>query len=734
MSAGPEALNRLKQAQELHQQGRHDEAETRYRDVLAVTPDNADALHFLGVLEAQRGRYEIAADLIGRAASIAPENPFIHYNYGNVLSALNRLEESVVSFDRALALNPDDSTTLNNKGVILYQLKRTNAALISYERAIALNPQHASAHVNRGNLLLGLGEYAEALSSYNRALAIQPQQANALFGRGKALASLLRYEDARSSYDRAIALDPAHAESHANRGDVLFQIGRYNEALPAYERAAAIAPNLVAAHHGRGNTLFKLGRGQEAYAAYDRAFSLDPEMEYLEGARLLTKMYVCDWSDLEKDIEHLRARVLEGKPAANPFAFLMIGENPSDQLVCARAYAAAKYPPSPVPMWWGKRSPHAKIRLGYVSGEFREQATGYLTADLFECHDRSAFELHAISTGIDDGSALRRRIKAAFDVFSDVSRRSDSEIADEIARAQIDILVNLNGFFGEERTALVAFKPSPIQVNYLGFPGTMGAPYMDYILADRWIIPEDQEENYSEKVVYLPDTYQANDRKKAFGDTLPSRAEYGLPEKGFVFCSFNNAYKITPEIFSIWMQLLARTDGSVLWLLEVDSSIKRNLMNEAQKRGVSPDRILFAPFIKLKDHLARGRLADLFLDTLPVNAHTTASDALWMGVPVLTCLGSTFAGRVAASLLAAVGLPEMITRSLADYEALALKLATDPALMASVRAKLARNRDTYPLFDTPRLARHIEAAYRTMWVRHQSGLAPVSFAVDRIDP
>jgi len=733
MSTGPDAFNRLRQARELHQQGRYDEAESRYRDVLAVMPDQVDALHLLGVLEAQGGRYETAADLIGRAASIAPDNPFIHYNYGNVLSALNRLEESVASYDRTLALNPDDGTTLNNKGVVLSQLKRTDEALISYERAIALNPQHASAHVNRGNLLLGLGRYEEALSSYDRALAIQPQQANALFGRGRALTRLLRYEEALSSYDRAIALDPAHAESHANRGDVLFQIGRYHEALPAYERAAAIAPDSVAAHHGRGNTLFKLGRGREAYAAYDRAFSLHPEMEYLEGFRLLTKMYVCDWSDLERDVDHLRARVLENRPAANPFAFLMIGQTPADQLVCARAYAAAKYPPSPSPKW-RKRPPHTKIRLGYVSGEFREQATGYLTADLFECHDRNSFELHAISTGIDDGSAMRKRIKAAFDVFSDVSRRSDSEIAEQIAGAEIDILVNLNGFFGEERTALFAFKPSPIQVNYLGFPGTMGAPYMDYILADKWIIPEDRREDYSEEVVYLPDTYQANDRKRGIGDTVPSRTDYGLPEKGFVFCSFNNAYKITPEIFSIWMRLLAGTDGSVLWLLEVDSSIKRNLMNEAQKRGVSPDRILFAPFLKLKDHLARGRLADLFLDTLPVNAHTTASDALWMGVPVLTCLGPTFAGRVAASLLSAVGLEEMITRSLADYEALALKLAGDPALMASVRAKLARNRDTHPLFDTPRFARHIEAAYKTMRERHQSGLAPASFAVDRIDP
>jgi predicted O-linked N-acetylglucosamine transferase (SPINDLY family) len=311
-----------------------------------------------------------------------------------------------------------------------------------------------------------------------------------------------------------------------------------------------------------------------------------------------------------------------------------------------------------------------------------------------------------------------------------VSRRSDRDIAEQIARAEIDILVDLNGFFGEERTGIFAFKPSPIQVNYLGFPGTMGAPYMDYILADKWIIPEDQQQFYEEKVIYLPDTYQANDRKKVIGDTVRKRAEFGLPDKGFVFCSFNNAYKITPEMFSVWMRLLAETEGSVLWLLEVDSGIKRNLRNEAQARGVSPDRIVFAPFIKLNEHLARERLADLFLDTLPVNAHTTASDALWAGVPVLTCLGATFAGRVASSLLASVGLEEMITRSLGDYEALALKLAHDPILLGAIREKLARNRQTHPLFDTPRLTRHIEAAYKTMWERHQSGLPPASFAVE----
>ena len=719
----------MQQAFAFHQQGRFDIAGALYREILSRDSSHTDALHLLGVIEAQQEHWTIAADLIARAVATAPGNPFMHYNLGNVFRSLGRLDDALASYDRAVAINPDSASALTNRGAVLDELKRPREALTDYERALALEPNHAAALLNRGNTLLGLALYEDALASYERCLAVAPNQVHALFGRGRALSSLLRFEAALASYRRCVVLAPDHAEAHANRGDALFQLGKNAEAAAAYERATTLKPDYAAAFQGLGNALFKIGRGQAAVVAYDKAFRLDPDLEYIEGTRFLTKMYVCDWSDYETEREHVRGRTLEGKEAANPFAFLMIGENPREQLICARAYADAKYPAAPLPLWWGDRKPHDKIRLGYLSGEFREQATGFLTADLFECHDRGAFELHAFSTGMDDGSAMRSRIKAAFDTFNHVSRRSDREIAEQITRAEIDILINLNGFFGEERTGLVAFKPAPIQVNYLGFPGTMGAPYMDYILADRWIIPEEQQQYYDEKVVYLPNSYQANDRKKVRGDPDRTRPEFGLPENGFVFCCFNNAYKITSDIFSVWMRLLKQAEGSVLWLLEVDSGIQKNLRREAAARGVAPERILFAPFVKLNEHFSRGRLADLFLDTLPVNAHTTASDALWMGVPVLTCVGATFAGRVAASLLSALGLPELITRSLEEYEALALKLARDPALLASLRGKLAQNRETFPLFDTPRLTRHIEAAYKAMWQRHEAGLAPEGFAV-----
>jgi predicted O-linked N-acetylglucosamine transferase (SPINDLY family) len=365
-----------------------------------------------------------------------------------------------------------------------------------------------------------------------------------------------------------------------------------------------------------------------------------------------------------------------------------------------------------------------------MSGEFREQATSYLTADLFECHDRTAFSIYGIGTGASDGSPMRKRLEKGFDVFADMTSQSDSELAEFIRRSEIDILVNLNGYFGLDRTGTFAMRPSPVQVNYLGYPGTMGAPYMDYIVADPHVIPGDERSHYSEAVCYLPDTYQPNDRRKAVSSRIFSRAECALPATGVIFCCFNNNHKILPEVFDVWMRLLAGVDGSVLWLLEGNAVVRRNLMAEAERRGISATRLVFAPMMSLADHLARERLADIFLDTLPHNAHTTASDALWCGVPLVTCLGNTFAGRVASSLLNAIGLPELITTSLEDYEALAIKLARDPDLLASVKLKLADNRDGFPLFDTPRFTRYIENAFRVMWERAERGLPPASFAVE----
>jgi predicted O-linked N-acetylglucosamine transferase (SPINDLY family) len=720
--------DRLRQAWLLHQQGRLDEAESIYREALTRDPGNGAALHMLGVLRAERRDFEAAGGLIQAAAKIETGNPFVHYNLGNVLRELGRHDEAVASYRRCLAIDPGNAAALNNCGAVLFALGRFEEAVAAYDRAIVLEPRKIEAHNNRGNALLALERNADAFASYKAALAIDPLHANAHFGCGRALMNLARKDEALSSFGRAMASEPSHVEARTSRADIFFELRRYEEALNECDRALAINPASATVHRKRGDILFMLGRGEESAAAYDKAFSIQPDPDGIEGARFLAKLYICDWSDFETERNRLESRVLRGRRSADPFPFLTAGTTPEAQSICARSYIAKTHPPKPDPLWNGERYRNAKIRVGYMSGEFRDQATAFLVADLLECHDRTAFELHAVSTGHDDNGTMRRRIRLAADAFSDLFGRSDREIAEHIRRAEIDILVDLNGFFGAARPGVLGCRPCPIQVNYLGWPGTLGASYMDYIFADRWVIPERDQRHYTEKVVYLPDSYQANDRKKVIAQP-PSRQACGLPERSFVFCSFNNAYKITPQLFDVWMRLLRDTEGCVLWLLELDKAAKRNLLNEAGVRGIPADRIVFAPFVKLAEHLARGSHADLCLDTLPVNGHTTTSDSLWMGVPVLTCCGSIFAGRVAASLLSALGLPELITQSLEDYEALALKLGSDRELLAKLRARLASNRETEPLFDTPRLARNIESAYRQMMERQRLGLPAEGFSV-----
>jgi predicted O-linked N-acetylglucosamine transferase (SPINDLY family) len=555
-------------------------------------------------------------------------------------------------------------------------------------------PSHVEAWTNRGTVLQELDRSSEALASFDRALALSPHHVAALFNRANALRHLKRHDEARASYDRVLKLKPNHAE----------------------------------AHNGRGVLLQELRRLPEAFAAYDQAYRLEPNLAYVQGRRLHVKMAMCDWSNLDAERARLSARAEEDGLASEPFEFLCLSASTEAQLRCARAFADDRYKLRD--NWRGGQRAHRKIRLAYVSGEFREQATAFLTAGLFECHDRGRFEVSAIATGPNDFSPMRTRLERAFDRFHDVSTETDRGIADLIRAEEIDILVNLNGYFGLERTGVFAVKPSPIQVNYLGFPGTMGVSFMDYIVADPIVLPQDQQQHFAEKVAYLPYTYQPNDKKRASAGRTYTRKECGLPETGLVFCCFNNTHKLTPELFDVWMRLLAGTKESVLWVLETNPAVPQNLKREAAKRGVAPDRIVCAPVINLAEHLARVQLADLFLDTLPHNAHTTASDSLWCGVPVITCLGTTFAGRVAASLLQAVSLGELVTRSLDEYEALALQLANDMGRLGAIKAHLATNRETAVLFDTPGYTRHLESAYLTMWERHLRGEPPASFTVE----
>jgi protein O-GlcNAc transferase len=713
---------------------RLEEAVASYDRVIAIDPDSADAFNDRGVALSQLGRLGEAIESYDRAIALKPENVEALCNRGNALHELERFAEAVASYDRAIALKADYADAHCNRGNALSALKRFDEALASFEGAIALAPDHTEALNNCGNALYALRRLDEALASYDKAIAHRRDYADALNNRGNALRELKRFDEALTSYAEAISLKPEHAEYHNNRAIMLAELKRFDEALASYDRAIALKSDYAEAYSNRGYALRDCRRYDAALASFARALELKPEFEYLRGTSLHAKMHVCDWSEFDRECAAVLAGVDNGRPAALPFQLLAIPATPEQQLRCTRIYSTDKYQAARTPLWRGERYAHGRIRVAYLSADLREHPITALTAGMFERHDRARFETVAISFKFDGHHQIRDRLSASFDRFIDAQGMSDREVAALVRELEIDIAVDLSGYTEGCRPQVFAQRPAPVQVNYLGFAGTLGQSHWDYIIADEFVIPERGQASYAEKVVYLPDCFMANDCGRSISARTPTRSEAGLAETGFVFCCFNNVFKVTPDVFEIWMRLLAGVPGSVLWLSAANGSAVANLRHEAELRGVASDRLVFAPRVPLnEDHLARLRLADLFLDTQPYNAHTTAADALWAGVPVLTCRGSTFASRVAGSLLAAIGLPELITRSRAEYEMLALRLARDPEQLAALRQKLARNRDVFPLFDTGRFTRHIEAAYATMWERTQRGEPPQSFSV-RAEP
>ncbi|MEO8753394.1 MAG: tetratricopeptide repeat protein [Casimicrobiaceae bacterium] len=708
---------------------RNDEALASCDRAVALTPESADALQARGRILAALERYDEALTSFDRALVLRPGFALGLRNRGLVLLMLQRYNEALANLDAALAIEPDYFDALQTRGSVLKEQDRMEDALASWEKAAAVRPDAWEPHYLRGSALVKLKRFDAAIAAYDRALVLKPDFIGALEGRGTALAALHRYEDAVRSFDAALAINSTYVDAHHNRGSALSALGRYDEAEASYGRALEFKHDFIESRRNRGSVLMILGRHQEASEEFARVLAIDADRPFAQVMLLLSRLHACDWRDYEEAAARLLADV-EGAKAGEvePFAFLLICDSARAQRRCAEAWVTRHCPPMP-PLWNGERYAHDRIRVAYLSADFHEHATAYLMAELFERHDRGRFETYALSLGPDDGSAMRARLEGAFEHFIDVRHQRDEQVAQRLRELEIDIVVDLKGFTHEGRTEILAWRSAPIQVNYLGYPGTLGSPYHDYIIADDFVIPPGARENYTEQVAYLPGSYQVNDRKRPIAPRTPLRSEAGLPEHGFVFCSFNNNYKITPAMFDVWMRLLQQVEGSVLWLLEGNAAAPPNLRREAAARGIAPERLVFAPRLPLDEHLARHRLADLFLDTLPCNAHTTGSDALWAGLPMLTCAGGAFAGRVAGSLLRAVGLPELVTGSLAEYEALALRLARDPEQLAALKATLGRNRDTCALFDSARSTLHLESAYVAMVERYRSGEPPAGFAV-----
>jgi len=742
---------------------RFEEALGSYDQALAIDPDYLDALNNRGNVLREMGRFDEALASYNRALEIKQdfvparnnrdialarieqdknnvENPIgdstaisrdaqMMHDRGSVLRSLKRYEEALAAYDEALAVDPSYAEALSNRGNVLQELNRPLEALDSFDKALAIRPDYVSALINRANILRASKHLLEALEGYDRALAINPAYPEANNNRGVVLWDMKRFEEALSSFDEALSIRPEYAEALNNRGGALWWLKRPIEALASYDKAIAIDPKFVDPALNRGTVLSELRQFVQAIEAYEKVLNLDPTHLYALDGIAYAALRLCDWRRTKALSSALKKHIVEGTAIIQPFLLLAYSSDATLQLLCAERCVQHRIPVTPPPLWNGKNYKHKKIRVAYLSADYRAHATSYLIAELFERHDHSRFEVFGISFGVDDGTEIRARIEAGFDHFYDVRTKSDFEVAQLLHGLEIDIAVDLKGFTTDSRLEIFSYRPAPVQVNYLGYPGTMGTEFIDYVIADPIVVPFDQQPFYTEKIVHLPDCYQVNDSKRMIAEQAPSRADVGLPESGFVFCCFNDNYKLTAAMFDIWMRLLDKVQGSVLWLISDTSITCDNLRNEAVARGIEADRLVFAPRIELSHHLARHRLADLFLDTLPYNAHTTTSDALWAGLPVITCLGECFAGRVAASLLYAVGLPELVTNSLQSYEHLALQLAHNPSQLRSIRKELMRNGMKSPLFDIDRFTGNIEAVYTRMWKYAERGQPPQSFSI-----
>jgi len=627
--------------------------------------------------------------------------------------AAGRLDEAEQLCRRILELRQGDLWARYRIGVIRLQQGRAAEALEILDPLVALAPADADVRAQRGRSLQELGRGGAALEDFDQALRLQPDNALSLLYRGNLWTEAGEFTRALESYDRLLRIAPGYDEAWFRRGNLLGQMDRLEEALASYATALACNPGRFGAVFNSGTLLLKLERYDEAFAAFEKAQAMAPDHPHVLGGMLSAVLGGCDFKRWPEFQARAVDAVRNGQAVIVPLDFMPVCDDGALRRHCSENFIAARLPQPAQPLWKGEAYHHDRVRIAYLSADFRQHATAELIAGLIETHDRSRFEVIAVSFGRDDNSVLRARLVRAFDRFEDVRLKSDADVAQWLKDSEIDIAIDLKGHTEESRPGILAHRPCPVQVGYLGYPGTIGAPWLDYILADARVLPFDQQPFYSERIVHLPHCYQVNDSSRAIGET-PTRTAAGLPENGFVFCCFNAAWKITPVLFDVWMRLLAAVPGSVLWLLDDNATARRNLAAAADARGIDPARMVFAPRIPSAAHLARHRLADLFLDTLPYNAHTTASDALWAGLPLLTCLGAQFDGRVAASLLEAVGLPELVAYNLADYEALALALARDSARLLSLKVKLAANRLTSPLYDTDQFRQSIEAAYLRM--------------------
>ena len=713
--------------------GRNGEAEAALADydhAVTLDPMYANAFCNRGVILESLHQLERAQESYARAILLNPTDALAFYNRGSVLRELNRPDEALDCYERAILLNPAYAEAYCNRGLLLLKLNQWEAALACYDRCIETVPNFHMAYFNRGDLHSQRGNWEAALADYDRSIRVNPGHAESYCNRGVVLARLRRLDDAKLSYDRAIVLRPHFTQAFSNRAALYSSARQDAAALADCNTALGFDPGFADALQKRGQIYLQMKRFDEAIADFKQAMNAAPDAQFLLGTIRHARMTICDWSEFDSDLQRLLDGVEAGVAVTTPMPMLALTDSRRLHLKAARIFAREEILIGRSLGPFLKRVPAERIRIGYFSADFHVHPVAVLMAEVFELHDRKRFDTIAFSYDRGAPDEMRTRLEKAFTRFIDVRGSSDAEIAELARSLQVDIAVDLGGYTAECRPGIFAFRAAPIQINYLGYPGTLGVEYMDYIIADRVVIPPAAQVDFAENVICMPHSFLPNDSTRTIDASDCRRVNLGLPVNGIVFCCFNNSYKILPMVFDQWMRILKQVDGSVIWLSQNNLSAVNNLRGEAASRDIDPARLIFAEReASWAKHLARHRAADLFLDTRPYNAHATAVDALWAGLPVLTCVTSNFAGRVAASLLTALDLTELITSNPADYEATAIALAHDSIRLAAIRAKLFETQKATPLFDTRGFVEDLERAYDHVFKTHQAGAKPKPFNV-----
>ena len=703
--------------------GRLDESVKSYQKTIEINPNFAQAYNNLGNVFNQLGKTKAGIECFEKAIEINPNFAEAYNNLGNLYKDLQQHDNAFQSYKKAIGIHPNIAEVHNNLGNVLKDLEQYDDAIQSYKKAIEINPEFAEAYYNLGATLRQLRQMDEAVINLKKAISIRSNYAEAYNNLGSCFTLLGNMNSAIDSYQKALDINPDYAEAYNSLGNALNLLGKVKAGIKCFEKAISIDPNFAEAYNSLGNAYKKTKQREKSLVLFKKAMTIKPNMDFILGDILNSKMHLCEWDETQKLLEDTRKKIVNNEKVIEPFNLMGLIDDPALQIKAQRLRITGDHPKSNILPAIDQYPKHPKIRIGYFSADFREHPVGYLTAELYELHDRDHFEVHAFSFGPDTKDEMNLRIKAGVDHFHDVNKLSHKEIALFARSLEIDIAIDLGGLTAEARTDVFAMSAAPIQLSYIGYLGTMGADYYDYLIADPVMIPKESQKYYAEKIVYLP-SFQVNDSTDLPPEITLTRKDVSLPEEGFVFCCFNNTYKFTPTIFDSWARILKQVENSVLIVYANNETSKANLSEEIKHRGVDPSRLIFGDSLPKPKYLARYRTADLFLDTHPYNAGTTASDALKMGLPMITYLGNCYQARMGASIVSALNLPELITHSLEEYEALAIELATNPEKMQAIKDKLASNLTTAPLYNTKLFVKNLESAYTTMYERYHEGLEP----------